>query len=105
MQREKERQRETKREQERKRRGGANLWHVEERLLNSKLEDATCALNVAKYGLELRVADPCLARGWVELEVLVVERAAALKLTQLAAHMRTQATGDVWGHTSSSSSM
>ena len=60
-----------------------HLGHVQKRLRDGQLVDGPRTLLVAQHRLELGIAHPCLAVGRVELEVLVVQRAAPVKLTQL----------------------
>jgi len=60
-----------------------NLGHVQPRLLTGKLVNSPGAIRIAQNGLQLGVLDPGGAIPRVELEVLLVEDAAAVELAQL----------------------
>ena len=47
------------------------LWHIQGRLLNAKLEYGSRAVKIVQASLKLRELDPRLAVGWIPLQLLL----------------------------------
>lgn len=60
-----------------------HLWHVQSRLPDGELEDATGSFHVSQDRLQLCELDPGGAVLRTELQVLLVQLPAAVELTQL----------------------
>ncbi len=60
-----------------------NLWHVESWLSNSQFKYGSGPFCVSQDGLQLWKLDPGGAVFWTELQILLVELPAAVKLSQL----------------------
>ncbi len=60
-----------------------NLWHVESRLSNGQFKYGSGPVCVSQDGLQLGKLDPGGAVFWTELQILLIELPAAVKLSQL----------------------